>query len=154
MTKNNTKNRFDQIYKATPLDQIPWNHEDPPGLLVELIDSGKIKPCRVLDLGCGAGNYAIYLASRGFNVTAVDISAQAIKIAKQNAKKKNVKCTFLTADLTDKFPNFTKPFDFIYDWGLLHHIGPRKRKTYTKNVATSLKPKGLYFNFALLEKIL
>jgi len=53
------------------------------------------------------------------------------------------------ADLTDKFPNFTKPFDFIYDWGLLHHIGPRKRKTYTKNVATSLKPKGLYVAFLL-----
>ena len=81
---------MDDIYKNVPLEEIPWNIETPPRLLVELVDTGKIKPCRAIDLGCGAGNYAVYLASRGFDVTGVDFSSEAIKIAKQNAKKISV----------------------------------------------------------------
>ena len=50
-------------------------------------------------MGCGTGNYAIYLASKEFDVTGVDISPTAIKIAKENAKKKGVKCNFFVADL-------------------------------------------------------
>ena len=37
--------------------------------LISLMESGRIKPCRTIDLGCGAGANAIYLAQRGFDVT-------------------------------------------------------------------------------------
>ncbi len=147
-----TQQRFDRLYRNTPLDEIPWNYEEPPELLVELLDSGRVKPCRTLDLGCGAGNYAIYLASKGFDVTAIDISTEAIKIAKQNAKAKNVKCTFLVADVTENLPHFGKPFDFIYDWGLLHHVPPEKRTAYTQNVHRILTAKGLYLSLCFNQK--
>ncbi len=88
MTNIKTQRRFDDIYKNTPLGEIPWNHEKPPEPLVDLVNSGEIKPCRALDLGCGAGNYAVYLASCGFEVTAIDISPAAVKIAKKSRSKK------------------------------------------------------------------
>jgi len=85
----------DEIYRNVPLTEIPWNIEAPPDELVQLVGSGKIPPCDVIDLGCGAGNYAIYLAHKGFNVTGVDISPTAIKFPKENAKKKKSSAIFL-----------------------------------------------------------
>lgn len=152
MTNIKTQQRFDDIYKNTPLGEIPWNHEKPPEPLVDLVNSGEIKPCRALDLGCGAGNYAVYLASCGFEVTAIDISPAAIKIAKKIAKQKGVACSFLVADVLEDFPQFDKPFDFIYDWGLLHHIPPRKRKKYIADVHHNLQSEGLYLSLCFNEK--
>ena len=63
---------IDRIYRDVPLDKIPWNCETPPEALVTLVKSGKISPCRTVDLGCGAGNYAIFLADLGFDVTGID----------------------------------------------------------------------------------
>jgi len=59
---------MDRIYGNTPLEEIPWNIETPPDVLVELVESGKVKPCKTIDLGCGTGNYAIYLASIGLTL--------------------------------------------------------------------------------------
>ena len=88
------RDQMEQIYSETPPADIPWNIETPPKALVELIDSGQIQPCKAIDLGCGAGNYAIYLASLGFDVTGVDISPSAIALAEANAKQKGVTCRF------------------------------------------------------------
>ena len=77
----------DRIYRTMPLDTIPWNSETPPDALVGLVQEGKVLPCRTIDLGCGAGNYAIYLAGLGFDVTGVDSSPTAIKIARRKCKK-------------------------------------------------------------------
>lgn len=63
------KNKMEKIYRETPPEEIPWNVETPPKELVQLIERGKVKPCKAIDLGCGAGNYAIYIASKGFDVT-------------------------------------------------------------------------------------
>ncbi len=40
--------------------------------LVSLVEAGQIMPCRAIDLGCGIGENAVYLARRGFGVTGVD----------------------------------------------------------------------------------
>jgi len=77
---------IDRIYRTIPLEKIPWNIEAPPHLLVRLVKEGMIKPCKAIDLGCGTGNYAIYLAEQGFDVTGVDSSATAIQIAAEKAR--------------------------------------------------------------------
>jgi SAM-dependent methyltransferase len=144
---------LDDIYRNVPLKEIPWNIETPPDALVRLVESGKVPPCEVIDLGCGAGNYAIYLAHKGFNVTGVDISPTAIKFAKENAKKKKVKCNFLVADVVDDLMNVVKKtFDFAYDWEVLHHIFPEKRKKFVQNVYGVLNPGGKYFSVCFNEK--
>jgi 2-polyprenyl-3-methyl-5-hydroxy-6-metoxy-1,4-benzoquinol methylase len=80
------------------LELIPWNIETPPAALVALVDSRIVTPCRAIDLGCGAGNYAVWLASRGFDVTGVDSAQTAIKRAKEHATKKGVKYTLRCHD--------------------------------------------------------
>ena len=144
--------RIDDVYKNTPLDEIPWNMETPPQLLVELVDSGKIQPCKAIDLGCGAGNYAIYLAGRGFEIAGVDFSPTAIRIAKEKAKKKGVKCNFFIADVLDELDEINQTWDFAYGWGLLHHIFPKRRQKYIENVHRILNPKGKYLSVCFSEK--
>jgi SAM-dependent methyltransferase len=143
---------IDDIYENMSLDEIPWNMETPPAPLVELVDSGKVQPCKAIDLGCGAGNYAIYLASRGFEVTGVDYSPTAIRIARENAKTKGVKCDFLVSDVVEEQDMLRQSWDFAYDWGLLHHIFPEQRLKYIKNVHRILNPKGKYLSVCFSEK--
>jgi len=144
--------RIDDIYKNTPLEEIPWNVETPPELLVELVDSGKVHPCKTIDLGCGTGNYAIYLAGRGFEVTGIDFSPTAIRIAKENAGKKGVKCNFFVADVIDGLDKVNQTWDFAYDWGLLHHISPQRRRKYLENIRRILNPKGKYLSVCFSEE--
>lgn len=143
---------LDEIYRSIPVEEIPWNSETPPEALVELIESGKVQPRKAIDLGCGAGNYAIYLASIGFDVTGIDISPAAIKIAKQQAEQKGVSCNFLVADVLGEFEEVTQTFDFAYDWQLLHHIFPESRQKYVQNVYRLLAPGAKYFSVCFSEK--
>jgi len=87
----NDKEIFEKIYEEGAV----WTESEPPKELVELVESGKIKSCRVLDVGCGEGFYAIYLASKGFDVMGIDISENAIRLAKENAAKQGVKIKFI-----------------------------------------------------------
>ena len=130
----------ESIYQKMPLAEIPWNIETPPDALVELVESGSVNPCKTLDLGCGAGNYAIYLATKGFDVTGIDISPSAISFARENARKKGARCQFLVCDVLGDMDEVAGTFDFAYDWELLHHIFPEKRKKYMENVHKKLKP--------------
>ena len=143
---------MDRIYKNMPLEKIPWNSETPPEALVELVESGRVKPCKTIDLGCGAGNYAVYLAGRGFEVIGIDNSPTAIRIAREHANKKGVKATFLVADVVGDLDELKETFDFAYDWELLHHIFPEKRKKYVENVKRILNPGGKYFSVCFSEK--
>ena len=74
----------------------------------------EIKPKQtVLDIGTGSGAIAITLAKNSSGkVTAVDISSEALNVAKQNAKDNKVKVKFVNSDLFDKIGKLTK-FDII-----------------------------------------
>ena len=143
---------INKIYMKLPLKKIPWIYETPPTILVELINSGKIKPCKTIDFGCGTGTYAIYLASKGFTVTGIDISSTAITIAKRNVKEKKVKCNFIIADVLSDLSKIENNYDFAYDWELLHHIFPEKRQEYIKNIYNLLNPGGTYLSVSFSEK--
>ena len=143
---------MDRIYRDVPLDSIPWNIETPPDALVELVQSGKVRPCKTIDLGCGTGNYAIYLAGLGFDVTGIDSSRTAITIATKNAQKKNIRCRFIAADLLGDLHEVNDTFDFAFDWELLHHIFPEDRDKYVQNVHKLLNPKATYFSVCFSEK--
>jgi 2-polyprenyl-3-methyl-5-hydroxy-6-metoxy-1,4-benzoquinol methylase len=142
----------DKIYQKVPLDKIPWNSETPPDALVELVQSGKVRPCKTIDLGCGAGNYAIYLAGQGFEVIGVDSSPTAIKIATENAQKRGVRCRFIVADLLGDLHEVKETFNFGYDWEFLHHIFPEDREKYVKNVYNLLKPGAQYLSVCFSEE--
>jgi len=145
-------NKIDSIYRNIPLDEIPWNVEVPPDAIVELVEGGIVKPCRTIDLGCGTGNCAIYLSGRGFDVTGIDFSPTAIKIAQESAKKKGAQCTFIISDILSNLDEVKGTFDFAYDWEVLHHLFPENRHKYLENVQRILNPKGKYFSLSFCEK--
>jgi cyclopropane fatty-acyl-phospholipid synthase-like methyltransferase len=143
---------IDGIYRRIPLAKIPWNIETPPGALVGLVKRGKVKPCRTIDLGCGAGNYAIYLAGLGFDVTGVDSSPTAIRFAREKAEKLGVACHFIVADLLGDLHEVQGKFNFGYDYELLHHFMPENRETYAKNVASLLNPDATYLSVCFSDE--
>jgi len=143
---------MDKIYRDVPPDKIPWNIEKPPEALVQLVDDGKIKPCKAVDLGCGTGHYAIWLAGRGFDVTGIDISPTATNMAEENAAKKGGKCNFLVADMLGDLKALDETFEFAYDWEVMHHIFPETRQKYVENVYKLLKPGGKYLSVCFSEE--
>jgi len=146
------RDEMEKIYSETPPADIPWNIESPPKALVELVESGQVPPCKTIDMGCGAGNYAAYFSSVGFDVTGVDISPSAIALAEANAKQKGVTCRFVAADVLGGLPAITETFEFAYDWSLLHHIFPEDRKRYVENVHRLLVPGGKYLSVCFSER--
>lgn len=143
---------MDSIYRNVPLERIPWDREEPPQALVDLVRSGTVRPCKAVDLGCGTGHYAIYLAQMGFEVTGVDISPTAIGIAQENARRENAKCDFIAADLLGDLHEVGGTYDFGYDWELLHHIFPEDRGTYVRNVHRLLSPGATYLSVCFSER--
>ena len=146
------KAQMDGIYGAMAPEAIPWNKADPPAVLVDLVEGGTIVPCDAIDLGCGAGHYAVWLASRGFCVTGVDISARAIGMAGRLAGERGAACRFVQADLTAAVPDdIAGGFDFAYDWEVLHHVFPDERARYAANVFRLLRPGGRYLSVCFSE---
>lgn len=146
------RDQMEKIYGETPPADIPWNIESPPKALVELVETGRVQPCKTIDMGCGAGNYAIYLASVGFDVTGVDISPSAIALAEAKAKEKGVTCRFTAADVLGGLAEITDTFEFAYDWSLLHHVFPNDRMQYVETVHRLLIPGGKYLSVCFSEK--
>jgi 2-polyprenyl-3-methyl-5-hydroxy-6-metoxy-1,4-benzoquinol methylase len=143
---------MEKIYSELPPSEIPWIIETPPEALISIVNEGKVKPCKTIDLGCGTGNYAIYLASQGFDVTGIDISPTAIELARNNAIQKGTECSFIVADVLGKIDEALGKFDFAYDWELLHHLFPSDRERFIKNVNYLLNPGGRYLSVCFSEK--
>jgi len=143
---------MDRIYREMPHDSIPWNIATPPAVLVDLVESGRVTPCRAADFGCGTGNYAMYLAGKRFNVTGIDSSPTAIRIAQQNAKERGLSCRFLVADLLGSLPDGIGTFGFAFDWEFLHHIFPEDRGKYLGNVQKTLDRGALYLSVSFSEE--
>ncbi|MFH1631207.1 MAG: class I SAM-dependent methyltransferase [Candidatus Aenigmatarchaeota archaeon] len=145
---NNDKEIFEKVYE-TP--GAIWTHTEPPEELVGLVETKKIEPCKVIDVGCGEGSYSIYLAKKGFDVLGIDISEQAIEYAKQNAKNAGVKIRFIVMDLND-LAELKEKFDFVLEWAILHCIPFEKRKKYIESISKLLNDDGNYLSLCFNEQ--
>lgn len=121
----------------------PFFVEWPDENLVAWVDEGLITPGRVLELGCGHGRNATYLASQGCSVDAADFSAQAIEWARERAESAGAAVNFQHCSIFDL--TFTEgSYDLVYDSGCFHHLPPHRRKDYAELVHAALKPGGSY----------
>lgn len=143
---------MEKIYRTISPENIPWNIETPPDILQNIVKTEKVKPCKVIELGCGTGNYVIYLSASGFIATGVDISKTAIEMARNSAVKRKFQCNFIVADVLSEMTEVQDTFDFAYDWELLHHIFPQDREKYMKNLYRLLNPEGQYLSVCFSEK--
>lgn len=111
---------------------IPWDTGPREGL-VSLVESGRVKPCRAIDLGSGTASNVIYLAQHGFDVTGVDYSPAAIEMGRVRAREAGVEVTFIEDDLTN-LQHVHDTFDLLVDYGTLDDLSPPQRDLYMKNV--------------------
>jgi cyclopropane fatty-acyl-phospholipid synthase-like methyltransferase len=112
--------------------RMPWDI-GPRKELAQLVESGHITPCRAIDLGCGTGSNAIFLAQHGFDVTGIDYAASAIEKARLKADASKVNVEFIIDDLTN-LQKVKGPFDFLVDYGTLDDLSPQDRDLYISNI--------------------
>ncbi|HDR74347.1 MAG TPA: class I SAM-dependent methyltransferase [Methanoculleus sp.] len=142
---------METLYATMNPEAIPWDMSEPPEALVDLVEGGRVTPCRTVEFGCGTGTSVVYLASKGFRVTGIDISPTAIRIAREKADKKGVTADFLVADVLGDVGWIRNSCRFAYDWELLHHIMPDEREQYVANVHAVLGPGGKYLSVCFSE---
>lgn len=136
------KELFEKIYEKPG---AVWTRTEPPQELIKLIENGKIKPCKAIDIGCGEGFYSIYLASKGFEVTGIDLSERAIQYARENVASRGVNVRFVVMDIAN-LEQLKEKFGFALEWGLLHCIEPAKWRKYVEDVVNLLSKGGKYLS--------
>ena len=125
----------------------PWDNPEPCGELVRLVNEGAVRPCPALDLGCGTGSDAIYLARQGFDVTALDVSPLAVSQARRRAAECGVSVRFVAANILDGIePALTA--SFVLDNGLYHYLRTVDLPRYLEAVSGMVLPGGAYLAFA------
>jgi SAM-dependent methyltransferase len=120
----------------------PWDgHPLSPTLrgLVEGQDA--LAPSRALDIGCGTGDNAIYLAKNGWQVTGVDYVDKPLAEARTKAAKADVSVDFVRADATRLgSEGVGSGFGLVVDSGCLHGMSDVDRDAYAREVTTLAAP--------------
>jgi len=133
------KQMYDLWYRhGTP----PWVGGPRPEL-VQLVTDDVLRPARAIDLGCGVGDNAIFLAQHGFTVTGVDYSSAAIQRARAKARDASVDVTFIIDDLTQP-RHVNGPFDLLVDYGTFDDLDRHGRDAYVRQVMELARPGARY----------
>jgi ubiquinone/menaquinone biosynthesis C-methylase UbiE len=138
---------WEDAYKTVP----PWDVGRPQPAFIDLVRAGELNKGRVLDVGCGTGENALYLADNGFSVVGVDLSNRAIAAARAKAAERRLKIDFRAGNaLSLVFRDSV--FDNVIDSGLFHTFTDNDRPGYAREVARVLVPSGRYFMLCFSEK--
>ncbi|MGB9915179.1 MAG: class I SAM-dependent methyltransferase [Candidatus Bathyarchaeales archaeon] len=129
---------WDQIYRRYPLYSLGWELGKPRPILVKFVTKGLIKKGKALDICCGAGTNTVYLAEKGFEVTAIDVSKRAIEYAKKKAEDAGVEIDFIVQSFVD-LSFIDEAFDFVFDMGCFHHVEVEDRIHFIEGVHRVLK---------------
>ncbi len=127
----------------------PWDIGRPQRKIMQLEEAGQITGA-VLDVGCGTGENALYLASRGHEVWGVDFTPRAIETARDKAVERHLSVTFLVQDAL-YLDTLGRRFDTVIDSGLFHALSDEERPYFTRSVAKVLRRGGTYFMLCVSE---
>jgi len=122
--------------------QVPWDTGHPSTELVRVVAEEHIQPCRAIDLGCGTGINAVWLAQQGFEAVGVDLSPLAIERARERAVSAGLSVHFQAVDLLDP-PDLGAPFRFFFDRGCWHVVRRIDGTRYIQTVEKLTEPGSL-----------
>ncbi|WP_420631487.1 class I SAM-dependent methyltransferase [Candidatus Leptofilum sp.] len=131
--------------------EVPWDDALPPPEVQALASS--LPPGRALDLGCGYGRTAIYLAQNGWRVDAIDFVPEAITEAKKRAAEANVagKIQFHVGSVAD-LDFLTERYDLAIDIGCMHALTQPQQQAYRDGLLRLLNSSAPYLLFARLQE--
>lgn len=132
--------RFDEAYEV---GVPPWDIDGPQPDFRRLVEAGAISG-RVLDVGCGTGEHALFFASAGLDVLGVDASATAVRRATRKAAERGLPARFLQADVRE-LADLGETFDSITDSGCLHTMSDAAQARAVASAAAVLAAGGTYW---------
>lgn len=100
---------------------------------------------KILDLGCGTGNHAWYLAREGFSVYGIDGSKTAIKFAKKRLAQEGLRAELMVGDII-QLPYEHNFFDAVIDSAAIQHNNLKNIGKIIENVHRVLKPEGRFLS--------
>lgn len=121
-----------------------WRERPPLGVVVTMADRLAAEGrARVLDIGCGVGRHTVYLASRGFEVTATDNAPAAIAACRKNLEQVGLQARVLELDMTE-FPFPDAHFDAVISTHVIHHTCRATLERIIASIRQKLAPGGLF----------
>ena len=137
---------FDVAYEGSPT----WETGRPQAAVVDLEEAGEIVG-GVLDVGCGTGDNALFLASRGHEVLGVDLARAAISRARSKASDRGLAAHFLVWDAL-RLTELDRSFDSAIDVGLFHSLTDEERPVYAASLRSALAAGGRCFLLCWSER--
>jgi len=129
---------YNQIYKN---DKIVWGRE--PEALIKKALNFLEKGATGLDLGCGQGKDSLFLAKKGFKITAIDLSKEAIEQIQAKIKKnKKLHIETICKNINDYKIEENK-YDFIIGIDIFQFLTDKKIVNLIKDIKNKLKNNGL-----------
>ena len=124
----------------------PWDLGEPTPPLVSFLQQAIApKSGKIIVLGCGQGQDAVFLAQQGLTVTAVDFAPSAVQATQNLAASKEVTLTVMEQDIFSLKENHKNQFDYLFEHTCFCAIAPECRQDYVELAATLLKPNGALY---------
>jgi SAM-dependent methyltransferase len=120
----------------------PWDTGEVPAELEALLKAPDAPaPGRALDIGCGTGTQAVYLARAGWTVTAIDAVARPLARARARAAAAGVEVEWIEADVA-RLPDLglAPGFGLVFDRGCFHGLSDGERGAYAAGVTALAEP--------------
>ncbi|MEA3335233.1 MAG: class I SAM-dependent methyltransferase [Chloroflexota bacterium] len=124
--------------------ETPWDGGIVPPELHEIVDSGYLPSSGIaLDMGCGTGTNANFLARRGFLTVGVDVAWLALQEARQKSLSEGLPTLYCLGDVADlSFLNLQA--NFVLDIGCFHSLPSAVRDGYMASLAGHMVSGGYY----------
>ncbi|HEY1458044.1 MAG TPA: class I SAM-dependent methyltransferase [Solirubrobacteraceae bacterium] len=122
----------------------PWDQDHVPAELAALVQGpDALAPGRALDIGCGTGTQAVFLAQHGWQVTGVDAVQRALDRARQRAQELGVDVRWTAGDVTRlQTLGLQAGFSLLHDRGCFHDLPEDARDAYARGVSSLAAPGG------------
>lgn len=131
-------------------EEYYWGLE-PGSFLEELIKLCPPDPSKtVLDIGCGEGKDAVYMAQQGYSVTAFDLTENGINKTQKLAESRGVKVNAYVDDINEFKAD--GQFDIIYSTGTVQYLFEDRKQEFFKKLENMIKPNGIVYINVFVEK--
>lgn len=138
--------KFAEIY----LQRAPWEIGEPQPEIVKLERSGALKG-DILDVGCGTGDNAIYLAQQGYRVMAIDFEEGVLNRACKNAQRLGTDVAFKVHNALE-LSRLDQRFDTVIDSATFHTFSDSERSRYPASLASIANKNAVFWLLSFSDR--